>query len=474
MKPYYSYLELQKALKSKKTTCFKTTKLYLSRISDQAHLNIFIEVFEKEALAKSKLVDEKIQKGTAGKLAGMVIGIKDNICLKNHIVTAASKILNGFTSVFTATAVQRLIDQDAIIIGRLNCDEFAMGSANENSVYGTVKNPIDKARVAGGSSGGSAAAVAAGLCLAALGSDTGGSVRQPAAFCGVIGVKPTYSRVSRHGLIAYGSSFDQIGPLTNNVYDAALILEIISGNDDYDSTASSRKVEQYSNIISSSSPKKIAYFKQALELPILDKEIKKTIENKIIELQNNGHTVDAIDFPYFDSLMPIYYILSTAEASSNLARYDGVHFGYRSKEITDLESTYKNSRTEGFGTEVKRRIMLGTFVLSSGYNEEFYTKALKIRRLIQDDTKKIFQSYDLLISPVTPNTAFSIGKKNTDPTKAYLEDVFTVHANLSGNPALSMPISNHTNGMPISLQITSAMFKEKEVFSFANSIHKLQ
>ena len=474
MKPYYSYLELQKALKSKKTTCFKTTKLYLSRISDQAHLNIFIEVFEKEALAKSKLVDEKIQKGTAGKLAGMVIGIKDNICLKNHKVTAASKILNGFTSVFTATAVQRLIDQDAIIIGRLNCDEFAMGSANENSVYGTVKNPIDKARVAGGSSGGSAAAVAAGLCLAALGSDTGGSVRQPAAFCGVIGVKPTYSRVSRHGLIAYGSSFDQIGPLTNNVYDAALILEIISGNDDYDSTASSRKVEQYSNIISSSSPKKIAYFKQALELPILDKEIKKTIENKIIELQNNGHTVDAIDFPYFDSLMPIYYILSTAEASSNLARYDGVHFGYRSKEITDLESTYKNSRTEGFGTEVKRRIMLGTFVLSSGYNEEFYTKALKIRRLIQDDTKKIFQSYDLLISPVTPNTAFSIGKKNSDPTKAYLEDVFTVHANLSGNPALSMPISNHTNGMPISLQITSAMFKEKEVFSFANSIHKLQ
>ncbi len=474
MKPYYSYLELQKALKSKKTTCFKTTQLYLSRISDQTHLNIFVEVFEKEALAKSKLVDEKIQKGTAGKLAGMVIGIKDNICLKNHKVTAASKILNGFTSVFTATAVQRLIDQDAIIIGRLNCDEFAMGSANENSVYGTVKNPIDKARVAGGSSGGSAAAVAAGLCLAALGSDTGGSVRQPAAFCGVIGVKPTYSRVSRHGLIAYGSSFDQIGPLTNNVYDAALILEIISGNDDYDSTASSRKVEQYSNIISSSSPKKIAYFKQALELPILDKEIKKTIENKIIELQNNGHTVDAIDFPYFDSLMPIYYILSTAEASSNLARYDGVHFGYRSKEITDLESTYKNSRTEGFGTEVKRRIMLGTFVLSSGYNEEFYTKALKIRRLIQDDTKKIFQSYDLLISPVTPNTAFSIGKKNTDPTKAYLEDVFTVHANLSGNPALSMPISKHTNGMPISLQITSAMFNEKEVLSFANSIHKLQ
>ncbi len=474
MKPYYSYLELQKALKSKKTTCFKTTKLYLSRISDHTHLNIFVEVFEKEALAKSKLVDEKIQKGTAGRLAGMVIGIKDNICLKNHTVTAASKILNGFESLFTATAVQRLIDQDAIIIGRLNCDEFAMGSANENSVYGSVKNPIDKTRVAGGSSGGSAAAVAAGLCLASLGSDTGGSVRQPAAFCGVVGVKPTYSRVSRHGLIAYGSSFDQIGPLTNNVYDAALILEVISGNDDYDSTTSSRKVDHYSKIISTSSPKRIAYFRQALELPILDKEIKNTIENKIIDLKNNGHTVDAVDFPYFDSLMPTYYILSTAEASSNLARYDGVHFGYRSKEITDLESTYKNSRTEGFGEEVKRRIMLGTFVLSSGYNEEFYNKALKIRRLIQDDTKKIFQSYDLLISPVTPHTAFPIGGKNIDPTKAYLEDVFTVHANLSGNPAISMPISNHTNGMPISLQITSGMFKEKEVFSFANSIYKLQ
>lgn len=472
MKPYYSFLELNKALNSKETNCLELTQVYLSRISEYKNLNIFVEVFEQESLKKARIIDEKIKAGTAGRLAGMVVGIKDNICFKGHKVSAASKILDGFESMFTATAVQRLIDQDAIIIGRLNCDEFGMGSANENTVYGPVKNPLDITKVAGGSSGGSAAAVAAGLCLAALGSDTGGSVRQPAAFCGVVGVKPTYSRVSRHGLIAYGSSFDQIGPITNNTYDAALILEVISGVDHFDSTASSLKVEKYTKIISSPPPKKIAYFKQCLELKILDAEIKKATENKIFELRSSGYSVEVIDFPYFDVLMPIYYILSTAEASSNLARYDGVHYGYRNKENIDLESTYKNSRTSGFGEEVKRRIMLGTFVLSSGYNEEFYTKALKIRRLIQEKTKEIFQKYDLVISPATPHTAFSIGAKNTDPTKAYLEDIFTVQANLTGAPAITIPICKHSNGMPISMHVMADMFNEGGLFSFVNSINK--
>ena len=472
MTPHSSFTELHKALNSGKTSCVETTQAYLSRISKHKNLNAFVEVFEKEALNRAKIIDAKIDKGTAGRLAGMVIGIKDNICFKNHKVSAASKILGGFESMFTATALQNLIDQDAIIIGRLNCDEFAMGSANENTKYGPVKNPLDTSRVAGGYSGGSAAAVAAGLCLAALGSDTGGSVRQPAAFCGVIGFKPTYSRVSRHGLIAYGSSFDQIGPIVNSAYDAALIMEVMSGRDNFDNTASTLPVEKYTKTVFAPPPKKIAYFRQCLDLNILDKEIKEATERKISELRDNGYIVEAIDFPYFDALMPIYYILSTAEASSNLARYDGVHYGYRSEKNTDLESTYKNTRTSGFGEEVKRRIMLGTFVLSSGYNEEFYTKALKIRRLIQDKTKEVFQKYDLLISPATPHTAFSIGEKNTDPTKAYLEDIFTVQANLSGNPAISTPISKHSNGMPISIHVMSDMFCEGSLFSFVQSINK--
>jgi len=467
---FRSFKKVQEALLNHSTNCVEISNFYLNEIDKNQHLNAFIEVYTNEALAQAKLVDEKLRKGTAGKLAGMVVGIKDNLCYKKHKVSASSKILDGFESLFNATVIDRLLAEDAIIIGRLNCDEFAMGSANENTIYGTVKNPIDNSKVAGGSSGGSAAAVAAGLCLAALGSDTGGSIRQPAAFCGIVGLKPTYARVSRYGLIAYASSFDQIGPLTNNVEDAALLLEVIAGPDDFDSTASSKSVEEYSKAKFDNKPKRIAYIKECLENKGLDAEIKELIEDKIAKLKEEGHVVDRISFPYLDYLVPTYYVITTAEASSNLARFDGVHYGYRSENITDLESTYINSRTEGFGEEVKRRIMLGTFVLSAGYHDAYFTKAQKIRRLIQDKTNEMFNEYDFVISPTTPHTPFEIGTKNTDPTIMYLEDIFTAQANLTGNPAISIPLGKHSNGLPIGLHLMADHFKEADLLAFSNHL----
>ena len=467
MTTFQSFNEVQNALNNDTTNVVEITKTYLQNIAENQHLNAFIEVYSDEVLVQAKLVDEKLANCSAGKLAGMVVGIKDNLCYKNHKVSASSKILDGFESLFTATSVQRLIDEDAIIIGRLNCDEFAMGSANENTIYGTVKNPLDNSKVAGGSSGGSAAAVSAGLCLVALGSDTGGSIRQPAAFCGIVGIKPTYSRVSRYGLIAYASSFDQIGPLTNNVSDAALILEVIAGKDDFDSTVSKKDVDNYSAAKFDNKPKKIAYISECLNRKGLDSEVKEFIENKIAKLKSDGHIVEPISFPYLDLLVPTYYVLTTAEASSNLARFDGVHYGYRSENITDLESTYINSRTEGFGEEVKRRIMLGTFVLSAGYHDAYFTKAQKIRRLIKDKTNEMFEEYDFVVSPTTPHTPFEIGKKQTDPTVMYLEDIFTVQANLAGNPAISLPLGKHSNGLPIGLHLMADNFKEVDLFAFS-------
>ena len=458
---------MKNALDNATTNVVEITKTYLQNITENQHLNAFIEVFSDEALEQARLVDEKLASFSAGRLAGMVVGIKDNLCYKNHKVSASSKILDGFESLFTATSVQRLIDEDAIIIGRLNCDEFAMGSANENTIYGTVKNPLDNSKVAGGSSGGSAAAVSAGLCLVALGSDTGGSIRQPAAFCGIVGIKPTYSRVSRYGLIAYASSFDQIGPLTNNVSDAALILEVIAGKDNFDSTVSKKEVDNYSTAKFDNKSKKIAYISECLNRKGLDPEVKEFIKNKIDKLKSEGHIVEPISFPYLDLLVPTYYVLTTAEASSNLARFDGVHYGYRSENITDLESTYMNSRTEGFGEEVKRRIMLGTFVLSAGYHDAYFSKAQKIRRLIKDKTNEMFEEYDFVVSPTTPHTPFEIGKKQTDPTVMYLEDIFTVQANLAGNPAISLPLGKHSNGLPICLHLMADNFKEADLFAFS-------
>jgi aspartyl-tRNA(Asn)/glutamyl-tRNA(Gln) amidotransferase subunit A len=468
---YSSISQVQSDLYGNKTSCVDITKTYIKRIAENVDLNIFLEVFETSALEKAKLVDEKVKKKTAGKLAGLVIALKDNICYKAHKVTASSKILGDFESLYHATVVERLLAEDAIIIGRTNCDEFAMGSSNENSAFGNVKNPHNTKCVPGGSSGGSAAAVAADLCLASLGTDTGGSIRQPASFCGVVGYKPTYGRVSRYGAIAYASSFDQIGPLTKNVDDASLIMEVIAGKDEYDSTASSKPVPSYSKQMGVPAKKlRIAYLKDCFENPGLSPEIKNRISDIISKLKAEGHTVEAVDFPYLDYLVPTYYVLTTAEASSNLARFDGINYGYRSKNAFDVESTYKKSRSEGFGTEVKRRIMLGTFVLSAGYYDAYYSKGQKVRKLLQNKVNGILDNYDFILSPTTPGTAFEFGQKGADPIAMYLEDIFTVLANITGHPAISIPAGKHSNGLPFGVQFTGRAFADGELMAFSKMI----
>jgi aspartyl-tRNA(Asn)/glutamyl-tRNA(Gln) amidotransferase subunit A len=469
----YSFLNIEKLkvdLKSGLITCKELTEEAIKQISENHRLNSFLEVFESSALAQALVIDEKIKAGTEGKLAGVIVGLKDNICYKGHKVSASSKILEGFESLYSATVVERLIAEDAIIIGRLNCDEFAMGSSNENSAFGNVLNPLNNSCVPGGSSGGAAAAVAAGLCHVTLGSDTGGSIRQPASFTGTVGLKPTYGRVSRYGLIAYASSFDQIGPITKTVQDAALILEVISGKDKHDNTCSSEKVESYSSQINEIKKYKIAYIKECVEAEGIDSEVKQIILNQIETLKSLGHSVEAISFPYLDYLVPTYYVLTTAEASSNLSRFSGIHYGHRTQITSDLENTYKKSRSEGFGKEVKRRIMLGTFVLSSGYYDAYYSKGQKVRRIIHEKTKDIFKTFDFILTPSTPGTAFEFGKNSADPIKMYLEDIFTVQANIAGIPAISVPCGNHSNGLPVGLQLMCNYFEESKLLNLASKI----
>lgn len=461
--------EAFESIRSGKNTLKDLVNLYISNIEKNKDLNAFLEVFTETALKQAEEIDQKIRENRQGRLAGMVIALKDNICVKGQKVSASSKILEGFTSIYNATVVERLIKEDAIIIGRLNCDEFAMGSSNENSAFGPVKNPIDRKRVTGGSSGGSVAAVAADLCLAALGSDTGGSIRQPASFTGVVGLKPTYGRVSRYGLIAYASSFDQIGPLTKNVEDAAAILEVISGIDEYDSTLSSRPVPAYTRELNSTSKKKIAVIKECIDNDGLNPDIRLHIANMIKQLKADGHTINEVSFPYLEYLVPAYYVLTTAEASSNLSRFDGIHYGYRSQQAFDLDSTYKKSRTEGFGKEVKRRIMLGTFVLSEGYYDAYYSKAQKVRRLIKNKTAEILKDNDFILLPSTPDVAFEFGKNSADPVKMYLEDIFTVQANLAGNPAISLPLGK-SNDLPFGIQLIARDFAETDLLAFSNAL----
>ncbi|MBX9852872.1 MAG: Asp-tRNA(Asn)/Glu-tRNA(Gln) amidotransferase subunit GatA [Cytophagaceae bacterium] len=470
MKTYNSLNEIKLDIGKGLTSCKKLTGQYLSNIKQKAHLNVFLEVYEQEALKRAEEVDAKIAAGKAGKLAGMVIGLKDVLCHKDHGLQGSSKILDGFVSKFNGTAIQRLIDEDAIIIGRQNCDEFAMGSSNENSAFGNVLNEIDNTRVPGGSSGGSAVAVQADLCLASLGSDTGGSVRQPAAFCGIVGLKPTYSRISRYGLIAYASSFDTIGIITKNVDDAALLLEIIAGKDDYDSTVSQQPVPAYTKNLSFSKKAKIGYLKESIESEGVSKTIRENTKKVIDVLIKEGHTVEPFEFPLLEYILPAYYILTTAEASSNLSRYDGVKYGYRSKNTKDLETMYKKTRSEGFGKEVKRRIMLGTFVLSAGFYDAYYTKAQKVRRLIKEETEKILSEYDFLVIPTTPTTAFKIGENTSDPLAMYLADLFTVQANLSGIPAISIPNGKDAQGLPIGLQIMTKAFGEQDLLAFSKYV----
>lgn len=469
----YSFLtinQLQSDLKNGKVTCESLVGQAISDIVKKKHLNAFLEVFEISAIEQAKKIDEKIKKGSGGKLAGVIVGLKDNICYKGHKVSASSKILEGFESLYSATVVERLLAEDAIIIGRLNCDEFAMGSSNENSAYGNVLNPLNEKCVPGGSSGGAAAAVAADLCHFTLGSDTGGSIRQPASFTGTVGMKPTYGRVSRYGLIAYASSFDQIGPITKTVEDMALVLEVISGRDSHDSTSSSKEVENYSKNLVGSKKYKIAYLKECIENTGLDGEIKNSVLAQIEKLKADGHQLEAISFPYLDYMVPVYYVLTTAEASSNLSRFSGIHYGHRSAQAGDLESTYKKSRSEGFGKEVKRRIMLGTFVLSAGYYEAYYNKGQKVRRIIHEKTREIFKEFDFILTPSTPGTAFEFGKNSADPIKMYLEDIFTVQAPIAGIPAISVPCGIHSNGLPMGLQLMADYFEESKLLNMASKI----
>jgi aspartyl-tRNA(Asn)/glutamyl-tRNA(Gln) amidotransferase subunit A len=453
-------------LKKGDVSCVQAVQHCLTAIEQNKHLNCFLEVFAEEAL---KRASESDAQAIRGKLHGVVIGIKDNICYKGHKASASSKILQGHTSLYSATAVERLVNEGAIIIGRLNCDEFGMGSTNENSAFGPVLNPNDNNRVAGGSSGGSAAAVKAGLCMVALGSDTGGSVRLPADFCGVIGYKPRYGRVSRHGLMAYGSSFDQIGVLANSVEDTAIVLETISGPDEFDSTAIQSTLEKIS--LKSSNKYRVAYFPEWIEHSSIDPEISEQLKKYLRQLNDEGHEVKPVSFALTEFIVPTYYILTTAEASSNLARYDGARFGYRSaKPSENLYNFYQHNRTEGFGKEVKRRIMLGTFVLSTGYYDAYFTKAQQVRQQLKQQTELIFKEFDFIIAPNSPTIAYKLGEKNKDPLAMYMGDIFTVFANLTGVPAISLPVFKHSSNLPFGLQILSSPHNEVSLLRFSHQL----
>jgi aspartyl-tRNA(Asn)/glutamyl-tRNA(Gln) amidotransferase subunit A len=472
---YATFRDIQHDLSRGTLTCEDLVNAYLSAIQNKKHLNVFLSVYASEALSRAREIDTKLTSGKAGKLAGMVIGLKDVFSYENHPLQAGSNILQGFTAQYNATVVQRLLNEDAIIIGRQNCDEFAMGSSNENSAFGPVLNDADNMRVAGGSSGGSAVAVQAGMCRVSIGSDTGGSVRQPASFCGVVGLKPTYSRISRFGLVAYASSFDCIGIFGTCVDDVALVLEVLAGADDFDSTVSRKPVPIYSQELDDNPNQhfRIAYLQETTESEGIQPEIKKALINKIEKLQADGHTVEPIDFPLMEYVLPTYYILATAEASSNLSRYDGVRFGHRSKEATDLLSMYKKSRTEGFGKEVQRRILLGTFVLSARYYDAYYTKAQQVRRLIRENTKEIFKKYDFILMPVSPTTAFCLGEHRENPLEMYLADLFSVQANVAGVAGISVPCGSDDTGLPVGLQILADDFEESKLFRFSKRVMKL-
>jgi aspartyl-tRNA(Asn)/glutamyl-tRNA(Gln) amidotransferase subunit A len=471
---FHSIQQYQTLLLNGQTTCVEAVQHYLDKTSEFAHLNAWLEVFAEEALERAKALDIARCNGEPiGKLHGVVIGLKDVICYKGHKLSASSKILENFTSIYNATATQRLLNEGAIILGRQNCDEFAMGSSNENSAFGPVKNALDEQRVPGGSSGGSAVAVQAGMCMLSLGSDTGGSVRQPADFCGVVGFKPSYGTISRYGLIAYASSFDQIGIFAKTIEDVELVLHIISGADDFDSTASQTTL---SNPKESEDKKyKICYFSNALEHSSLEPQIATAIKGFIEKLKSAGHTVEPIEFELLDYIVPTYYVLTTAEASSNLSRYDGIKYGARSSQsANDITSLYKTTRSKYFGSEVKKRILLGTFVLSAGYYDAYFTKAQQVRKLLTLKTKSIFENYDAIILPTVPTPAFKIGEKTSDPIEMFLADIYTVYANLVGIPAISIPLFNTTEGLPFGLQVMNSQHKDLPLLRLSKLLMQLK
>ncbi len=461
----FSFVSVEKyheQLSSGHTSCAEAVAFYLDNIRQKERLNAFTEIYEAEAIERAKLLDtERREEGyELQPLHGVVVALKDVIAYKGHQLTAASNILKGFTSIYNATVVGKLLNAGAIIIGTCNCDEFAMGSSNENSAYGPTLNAVNETRVPGGSSGGSAVAVQADMCMVSLGSDTGGSVRQPADFCGVYGLKPTYGRISRYGLIAYASSFDQIGIFGKNIPDVSKLLEVISGLDELDATSADVPVDTYSTI-NTDKKYKLAYLKPMLELPGLDSEIKTSILQLMDKLRADGHTIEAVDFDLLDFIIPAYYVLTTAEASSNLGRYDGIRYGAASQNVkVPLTDFIKNTRTAGFGKEVKRRIMLGSFVLSAGYYDAFFIKAQQVRQLIIKKIQFVFADFEGVIMPVSPTVAFPLGEKQVDPVAMYLADIYTVFANLAGLPAMAIPLFKHSNSLPFGVQVLTKPFSE--------------
>lgn len=444
-----------------------------NNIAQQKEFNAFVRTYPQEALTQARAVLVKLHAKQAGKLAGLIVGLKDLLCYQGHPVQGSSKILEGFISQFSATAVERLIKEDAVIMGHQNCDEFGMGSSNENSCFGPVRNAIDPTRVSGGSSGGSAVAVQAHMCHVSLGTDTGGSVRQPAALCGIIGLKPTYGRISRHGLVAYASSFDTIGILAKEIYDCAATLEVIAGADAYDSTASNRPVPTYTTQLHFEKKAKIAYLKETLEYEGLQPEIRLNTMESIKALQQAGHQIDSIDFPLLAYALPTYYVLTTAEASANLARLDGVRYGYRASDTSNITELYTQTRSVGFGKEVQKRILLGNFVLGSSHYEDCFVQAQKVRRLIKDNLEAILSRYDFIILPTTPHTAWQIGYNAHDPLAVYWADVYTTLASIAGLPAISIPNGQDNQQLPIGLQIIANSFEEASLLGFSQHLLQL-
>lgn len=470
-----SIKEMVSKIKSQEITSEELVSSYVNQINErEKDVNAFLTLMCDEAVEKAKEIDEKIKKGEkTGKLAGIPIAIKDNICTEGVKTTCASKMLGDFVPPYDATVIKKLIAEDAIIIGKANMDEFAMGSSTENSAFKKTSNPRDLSRVPGGSSGGSAAAVGAGMCPVSLGSDTGGSIRQPAAFCGVVGIKPTYGLVSRFGLIAFGSSLDQIGPFTNSVEDNAYILSIIAGTDMYDSTSirDLKEVDYTKNLKDGIKGMKIGVPKEFFGEG-LDSEIAECMEKNLKQLEELGAEVERFSLPIIKDGLAAYYIMSSAEASTNLARYDGIRYGYKTENYTSVDELMLNSRSEGFGPEVKRRIMMGTYALSSGYYDAYYNKADQFRAKLRHDLKKTFEKYDLIAGPVSPVLPFKLGEKNEDPLSMYLADIYTINVNLAGNPAISIPGGISREGLPIGIQIMGDTLCEEKIYKAAFALEE--
>lgn len=466
--------EIAKKIKTKEVTIKQVLDCVFERIEKvEEKIDGYITLMKEEAYKRAEVLQEKLDMGEdIGVLGGVPIAVKDNICTNGTKTTCASKMLENFVPFYNATVVEKLNEAGAIIIGKTNMDEFAMGSSTESSYFKKTKNPWDLDRVPGGSSGGSAAVVASDMAYASLGTDTGGSIRQPASFCSVVGLKPTYGLVSRYGVVAYASSLDQVGPITKNVEDAALMLNVLSGNDVKDTTSANlEKIDYTKAIINDVKGKKIGVLKSFVEEGVSE-DVKQSYYNSIKVLEKAGAEIVEIDLENIKYSLPVYYILATAEASSNLGRYDGIRYGHRTKEFKDLEELYVKSRTEGFGEEVQRRILLGTYVLSSGYYDAYYKRASSVRTLIIDEFKKAFERVDAIMIPTAPNTSFKIGEKISNPLEMYLEDIYTVPVNIAGLPGISVPAGFDKNGMPIGMQFISNAFNEKELLQIAYTFEK--